>query len=95
MPVYNAAATHPIPANSIHAAVQRWKKGKFQEAFAQRARETGDRIDVIVAEMVLPGWEHLRVPGRVLGEGGFGCVRAVSIPELGRTYAVKKFNVVS
>ena len=98
---------HPLPANSVPGAIKSWFPGKYHHACVERARATGDPIAVLIAERVVSAAATAATAGtaatvdppgmalgRVLGEGGSGCVRMVSMPDLGFTGAMKTLKAV-
>lgn len=88
--------TLPPPIESIRAGLRDWRVGQFYDAFVDRVRQTGDLSALFVAQrVVLDSGKHLRVPGRRLGQGGYGSVDEVMVPAVGLKFAVKTFKVVS
>lgn len=92
--VVQEAAPGP-PADSISAAIARWKPGHFRDTFLHRTLEMGNSDDGFLAAKVLSADQSLYLLGRKLGEGEFGSVSQVAVPKLGKSYALKTVKAVS
>ena len=80
-------ANHPPPANSIHEEIAKLELGYFRNAFVELVgtSECKNRIkNLFLAKQVLSAEKRWYTQGKMLGEGGFGCVYEVSVPTLGR-----------
>lgn len=84
------------PANSILAEIAKWQPETYTNAFVDHLRALGGESrdkNVLMAERVLSEGGKLCVLGKMLGEGGFGSVRQMSVLGLDESLAIKNVTV--
>ena len=92
-------ANHTPPANSILEEIAKSELGYFRNAFVELVgtSDCKNRIkNLFLAKQVLSAEKRWYTQGKILGEGGFGCVYEVSVPTLGgKKFALKTLRTVS
>eukprot|EP00904_Undaria_pinnatifida_P007790 jgi/Undpi1/4140/HiC_scaffold_16.g07507.m1 len=90
-------ANHTPPANSILEEIAKSELGYFRNAFVELVSRSDckNRIkNLFLAKQVLSAEKRWYTQGKMLGEGGFGCVYEVSVPTLGgKKFALKTLRM--